>query len=199
MIVDPGEECDCGLPKFCKNKCCDPLTCKFSKQTVKCATGPCCDLEVSIKNSDKVNRFLNSIILFSQNCQFKSTGTVCRTNDTSGCDLPEFCLGDSSLCPTDLYKFDGVQCEHYNNNYNYKYKFQQVCEKRVCIPFNEHGNKGNKLPKFTPCPEDCNNNGVCNNLGKCHCQVGYSPPDCKLSGYGGSEDGGLGWDPKSMH
>jgi len=27
---------------------------------------------------------------------------------------------------------------------------------------------------------------VCNNLGQCHCDVGFSPPDCSQPGGGGS-------------
>uniref|UniRef100_A0A0R3W144 Peptidase M12B domain-containing protein n=1 Tax=Taenia asiatica TaxID=60517 RepID=A0A0R3W144_TAEAS len=37
---------------------------------------------------------------------------------------------------------------------------------------------------------NCNYNGVCNNLGHCHCNIGYAPPDCTKSGNGGSIDSG---------
>lgn len=50
-FVENGEECDCGLPEYCDNKCCDPITCKL-KPTAQCGTGKCCDLETcEIKNS----------------------------------------------------------------------------------------------------------------------------------------------------
>lgn len=56
MVVDPGEECDCGLPKLCNNTCCDPLTCKYSKkQRDSCAEGPCCDLKVSSNKNVIIN------------------------------------------------------------------------------------------------------------------------------------------------
>lgn len=45
-ILEPEEECDCGLLTYCKNKCCDALTCKFTNNS-QCASGPCCDLNVS--------------------------------------------------------------------------------------------------------------------------------------------------------
>ncbi|NXG24740.1 ADAM9 protein, partial [Grallaria varia] len=38
--------------------------------------------------------------------------------------------------------------------------------------------------------QKCNNNGVCNNNGNCHCSVGWAPPSCNQSGYGGSIDSG---------
>lgn len=32
------------------------------------------------------------------------------------------------------------------------------------------------------CPDDCHNNGWCNNKGKCHCKDGYLPPNCVSDG-----------------
>ncbi|KAM5237738.1 disintegrin and metalloproteinase domain-containing protein 1a-like [Ctenodactylus gundi] len=36
----------------------------------------------------------------------------------------------------------------------------------------------------------CHGNGVCNNLGHCHCEDGFAPPDCRDPGNGGSVDSG---------
>lgn len=47
----------------------------------------------------------------------------------------------------------------------------------------------------TDCPRKCNSNGECNNLGQCHCKVGFSPPFCDFPGPGGSLDGGPASDP----
>lgn len=46
-FVEPGEQCDCGLPDYCNNPCCNAATCMLYSNAT-CATGHCCDLEVSI-------------------------------------------------------------------------------------------------------------------------------------------------------
>lgn len=43
-FVEPGEECDCGLPKYCDNRCCNAETCMLNINA-SCATGRCCDLK----------------------------------------------------------------------------------------------------------------------------------------------------------
>lgn len=48
------------------------------------------------------------------------------------------------------------------------------------------------------CPNDCSGNGVCNSLGHCHCNRGYSPPDCTSPGVGGSQDSGPSEDPNGI-
>lgn len=45
-FVEPGEQCDCGLPDYCDNTCCNPNTCTLYENAT-CATGECCDLTVS--------------------------------------------------------------------------------------------------------------------------------------------------------
>ncbi|KAL5284165.1 hypothetical protein ACFFRR_006446 [Megaselia abdita] len=87
-FVEPGEQCDCGYAKNCKNNCCDPLTCMLHKNA-SCATGECCDFNT---------------------CKPKTAGTECRTAETE-CDLPEFCTGESEYCPTDVFKRDTEICD----------------------------------------------------------------------------------------
>lgn len=50
---------------------------------------------------------------------------------------------------------------------------------------------------WVTCPNDCNKNGWCNNLGHCHCKEGFGPPYCEYPGSGGSEDSGPASDPNS--
>lgn len=42
--LDEGEECDCGTIAECQtsNQCCDPYTCRLTKEA-QCATGECCE------------------------------------------------------------------------------------------------------------------------------------------------------------
>lgn len=36
----------------------------------------------------------------------------------------------------------------------------------------------NLRAKTNRCPQDCNGNGFCDNLGHCHCKLGFSLPFC---------------------
>lgn len=87
-FVETGEECDCGLPDFCKNSCCDPFTCKL-RSNATCATGKCCDLTT---------------------CAPHNAGVTCRSS-IGECDLPEYCNGESEYCPLDYYKRDTEICD----------------------------------------------------------------------------------------
>ncbi|BFZ64417.1 hypothetical protein YB2330_005560 [Saitoella coloradoensis] len=87
-IVEDGEDCDCGGEAGCgDNTCCDPTTCKFINNAV-CddANEACCT-----------------------DCQFSSSTTVCRAS-IGECDYAEYCPGNSSLCPSDTFKDNGVSC-----------------------------------------------------------------------------------------
>ncbi|XP_059180815.1 disintegrin and metalloproteinase domain-containing protein 9 [Centropristis striata] len=84
--LDKGEQCDCGKPEECNNKCCDSATCKFTRGAT-CAQGDCCD-----------------------NCQLKVSGTPCR-NSANTCDLSEYCDGKTAFCPEDFYIMDGLPCQ----------------------------------------------------------------------------------------
>ncbi|KAI7796954.1 disintegrin and metalloproteinase domain-containing protein 9 isoform X2 [Triplophysa rosa] len=84
-ILEDGEQCDCGSPEVCKNKCCDAATCTLTKNSA-CGTGVCCE-----------------------NCQIKVSGSPCRPS-ANPCDLPEFCNGTSEFCPGDFYFMDGLPC-----------------------------------------------------------------------------------------
>ncbi|XP_067344084.1 disintegrin and metalloproteinase domain-containing protein 9 isoform X2 [Channa argus] len=92
-LLEQGEQCDCGKPQDCTNKCCNAATCQFTFGS-SCAQGLCCD-----------------------NCQIKVSGTPCRAS-VDACDLPEYCDGSNASCPADTYIMDGLSCE---NNAAYCY------------------------------------------------------------------------------
>ncbi|KAJ8960047.1 hypothetical protein NQ318_009484 [Aromia moschata] len=87
-FVEPGEQCDCGLPEHCDNTCCNATTCMLYSNA-SCATGECCDLKT---------------------CMPKTAGTLCRSANYE-CDLPEYCTGHSEYCPADIYKLDTEVCD----------------------------------------------------------------------------------------
>ncbi|NXL47041.1 ADA32 protein, partial [Podilymbus podiceps] len=94
-VVEPGEQCDCGVAEVCsKDKCCTK-TCRF-KPGVQCSSGLCCN-----------------------KCQFKPKNSPCRPPADAQCDLAEFCNGSSASCPPDLYVQDGHDCER-STGYCYK-------------------------------------------------------------------------------
>ncbi|XP_029723326.2 disintegrin and metalloproteinase domain-containing protein 12-like [Aedes albopictus] len=86
-LLEPGEECDCGLPHVCDTKCCDAMTCRLTVNAT-CATGECCDLD---------------------SCQVKTAGIKCRP-EAGECDLAEHCDGQSAVCPRDVYLRDTEPC-----------------------------------------------------------------------------------------
>ncbi|KAL1773228.1 disintegrin and metalloproteinase domain-containing protein 26A-like [Sigmodon hispidus] len=56
-----------------------------------------------------------------------------------------------------------------------------ICIGRKCVT-----NSG----LLSKCLAQCNKQGVCNNKHHCHCDDQWEPPDCLLSGFGGSVDSG---------
>ncbi|KAF5894120.1 zinc metalloproteinase-disintegrin-like batroxstatin-1, partial [Clarias magur] len=100
-----GEECDCGNVTDCTNPCCDASTCKLTKGSA-CADGECC-----------------------QNCKIAGRTLMCRPKRDE-CDLPEYCMGNSSLCPEDVFTVNGLSCK---NNTGYCYNGQCPRRDDQCI------------------------------------------------------------------
>ena len=127
-FVEPGEQCDCGLPEHCNNSCCNPNNCTLNTtlKNVSCATGECCDLNVSrcwiySRKQAHVQNSVTSLFYWTifksvlisfifQTCQPKKAGTLCRSADIE-CDLPEYCNGQSEYCPADTYKMNTELCD----------------------------------------------------------------------------------------
>lgn len=243
-FVEANEECDCGLPSHCQNKCCNASTCKL-RLNATCANGVCCNMET---------------------CKLHSENEMCRRSKGE-CDLPEYCDGHSEHCSVDLYKQNSLECDK-----GKAYCFKGSCvnrdnqckllwgptssspEKCYSKMFNEHLNIttersfcgpircshndpiDGKLSSFRSqrivtakfschfipsqfaidsvnshlafeglkcgkskmcfgqkcesidilkfngivkeCPQNCSGNGVCNNIGECHCNKGFFQPKC---------------------
>ncbi|XP_012511502.1 PREDICTED: disintegrin and metalloproteinase domain-containing protein 20-like [Propithecus coquereli] len=93
LVVEEGEECDCGTVHQCAKDPCCLLNCTLTPGAT-CAFGRCC-----------------------KDCKFMPSGTLCR-QQVSECDLPEWCNGTSHQCPDDVYVQDGFSCSV--NTYCYK-------------------------------------------------------------------------------
>ena len=83
-IVEADEECDPGSGN--DSACCDPQTCKFRVGAICDPSGSTC---------------------CTSDCQFAPRTQLCRESKDDRCDVPEFCTGNSSTCPTDITKPNG--------------------------------------------------------------------------------------------
>uniref|UniRef100_A0A8C6CTN0 Uncharacterized protein n=1 Tax=Moschus moschiferus TaxID=68415 RepID=A0A8C6CTN0_MOSMO len=103
-ILEPPEQCDCGVPEKCQfPKCCDPLSCSLIG-IADCGSGPCCG---------------------KKTCQILERGRECRKS-TDPCDFPEFCNGVSEFCAPDMRASDLQMC---NNKSSYCYG--GICQDRT--------------------------------------------------------------------
>ncbi|XP_057590735.1 disintegrin and metalloproteinase domain-containing protein 8 isoform X2 [Hippopotamus amphibius kiboko] len=84
-FVERGEQCDCGPPEDCRNRCCNASTCLLA-EGAECAHGACC-----------------------QECRVQPAGEPCRPAKDR-CDLEEHCDGQQPLCPEDAFQENGTPC-----------------------------------------------------------------------------------------
>ncbi|EPQ01559.1 Disintegrin and metalloproteinase domain-containing protein 18 [Myotis brandtii] len=169
--VEEGETCDCGTADLCKQqKCvdndlgydCTPQKCSNQGE---CQFKKCCDYNTcKLKGSVKCG----SGLCCTPECQISVAGTPCRKSADQECDFTEYCNGTYSDCVPDTYALNG----HY-------------CENKTCQEIDLKKSNCNATTK-------CKGNGICNNLGNCHCFPGYRPPDCEfqIGSPGGSIDDG---------
>ncbi|KFW09618.1 Disintegrin and metalloproteinase domain-containing protein 8, partial [Eurypyga helias] len=92
-FVERGEQCDCGMPEECSDRCCNATTCQL-REGAECARGDCC-----------------------QECKVKAAGVLCRASKND-CDLPEHCTGLGAECPEDVFQENGISCQN-GNGYCY--------------------------------------------------------------------------------
>jgi Reprolysin (M12B) family zinc metalloprotease/ADAM cysteine-rich/Disintegrin len=165
-FVEPGEECDCGLPGYCDNPFCNPHTCMLTANST-CATGSCCDLKTC--NLHSTGKFTKKLLknIFS----FLSVlGKVCRKAHGE-CDLPEFCNGNDEFCPEDVYKHNSDECgfglaycfqgkcRSHNDQcrklWGKSSTFSEICHKHINTQGDSFGNCGlDRLGNFKACFEE---------------------------------------------
>ncbi|XP_040268434.1 disintegrin and metalloproteinase domain-containing protein 15-like isoform X2 [Bufo bufo] len=87
LLVEKGEQCDCGLLQECLDPCCNASSCQLMPGAECASDGLCCE-----------------------QCKVKSPGTLCR-QPLGECDLPEYCNGVSPHCPANVYLQNGEPCE----------------------------------------------------------------------------------------
>ncbi|XP_056410029.1 disintegrin and metalloproteinase domain-containing protein 15-like isoform X3 [Hyla sarda] len=86
LLVEDGEECDCGLLQDCMDPCCNASSCKLMPGAECASDGSCCE-----------------------RCKIRPSGTLCR-QAFGECDLPEYCNGVSPHCPANVYFQNGEPC-----------------------------------------------------------------------------------------
>jgi hypothetical protein len=89
-VVDPGEECDCGAPEECTDKCCEASTCKLKGACSPEIHGCCTD-----------------------NCTVSPAGKICR-DSVNMCDVAEKCNGTGRSCPVENNRLDFEPCKEMN-------------------------------------------------------------------------------------
>uniref|UniRef100_A0A8C2X1K9 ADAM metallopeptidase domain 28 n=1 Tax=Cyclopterus lumpus TaxID=8103 RepID=A0A8C2X1K9_CYCLU len=85
-FVEKGEQCDCGSVEECTNPCCNATACTL-KEGSQCAEGECCE-----------------------DCKVLPRSTECRRS-RDGCDLAEYCDGESATCPENIFAVNGLPCD----------------------------------------------------------------------------------------
>ncbi|XP_030657980.1 disintegrin and metalloproteinase domain-containing protein 8 isoform X3 [Nomascus leucogenys] len=202
LFVERGEQCDCGPPEDCRNRCCNSTTCQLA-EGAQCAHGTCC-----------------------QECRVEPAGEPCRPKKDT-CDLEEFCDGRHPECPEDAFQENGTPC---SGGYCYNGTcptLAQQCQafwgpggqaaEESCFSYDILPGcktsryradmcgvlqcKGGQQPlgrgtctlnsvchalttedgtAYEPVPEgtQCGPEKVCNHKQECHCHAGWAPPHC---------------------
>ncbi|XP_066465026.1 disintegrin and metalloproteinase domain-containing protein 15 isoform X3 [Eleutherodactylus coqui] len=86
LLVEDGEQCDCGLLQDCTDPCCNASICQLMPGAECSSDGLCCE-----------------------QCKRAPPGTLCR-QPLGECDLPEYCNGASPHCPANVYLQNGESC-----------------------------------------------------------------------------------------
>ena len=116
LMVDPGEECDCGTKDICElvDPCCVPVG------------GIGTDKECHIRVSHGYYCSPKQSLCCNSSCQMVpyQERKVCL--EATECRLASFCTGERLVCPEQELKMDGTPCEITRN-------ISSVCVKGECV------------------------------------------------------------------
>ncbi|KAF1464677.1 Disintegrin and metalloproteinase domain-containing protein 12, partial [Pygoscelis antarcticus] len=218
--VEDGEECDCGEPDECTNRCCNATTCTLKPGAV-CAHGLCCE-------DCKVNQQKHFLSVWGFVSGAKPAPGICFERVNSAGDPYGNCGKDSkssfAKCEARDAKCGKIQCQ---GGANRPVIGTNAVSIETNIPLQEGGKilcrgthvyLGDDMPDpglvlsgtkcedgkiclnrrcqntsvfgVHKCATKCHGRGVCNNKKNCHCEADWAPPYCDKPGFGGSMDSG---------
>nr|XP_020735684.1 disintegrin and metalloproteinase domain-containing protein 8 [Odocoileus virginianus texanus] len=178
-FLERGEQCDCGHPEDCQNRCCNASTCLLA-EGAECAHGACC-----------------------HECRVKPAGEPCRPAKDQ-CDLGEHCDGRWPTCPEDAFRENGMPCPG-----GYCYNGACPTLARRCQDLWGPGSRVAVETCFRySISEGCRagvplQSGRVNRCGTLFCEAGQEPPDrgyCSLTTSSGVcwaavQDGSTAYEP----
>ncbi|WAR21911.1 ADAM8-like protein [Mya arenaria] len=165
-FLETGEECDCGARSDCSNKCCNGTTPRNLPHYVEM------HME-SVTYRSSVGGAVHTVLLTS----FCRMGQIVEEGSNVMCGL--------------------LHCVHQNEKLMFwkdslthatPATFLTIgTTTHMCV---DHKCQAISQLNISACPEGCNDRGVCNSKGHCHCEEGWAPPLCDEAGNGGSVDSG---------
>ncbi|XP_077887377.1 disintegrin and metalloproteinase domain-containing protein 5 isoform X2 [Ictidomys tridecemlineatus] len=136
-----------------------------SKHGLSCLEKNPFDMPVRVEAQRKICG--NGIIEGTEECDCGTSKNCTHKDccDPSSCKLkPSAVCGSGECCTVQCKYCERMQCK----------EVRFIIDESVCNA-----------------TRNCDNHGVCNNFNHCHCEEGYTPPDCakKAGGFGSVDDG----------
>uniref|UniRef100_H2YWW6 Peptidase M12B domain-containing protein n=1 Tax=Ciona savignyi TaxID=51511 RepID=H2YWW6_CIOSA len=201
---------DCDLPEFCSGTSGECSEDFFRKDSVPCQNGSgvclsgvCWNRDRQCKESWGSNAWaandncyiLNLAGMAYGNCGFMNSQYIAcnRTDLMCGSLFCDYTTSSSSMSVI-IYTLitGGSRCISFTSPASDMVGVGQVRNglacgtNKICM-----GSKCQDIPQNSlECDAMCSANGVCNNRFHCHCDVGWAPPFCNVTGLGGSIDSG---------